>query len=46
MEKKEEVDKRRGGKTLLESGQGWTLSAQLEQQKIGQDGNGLLRSYL
>ena len=31
---KEEVD-RRGGKTTLKSGQGWTLLAQLGQLKTG-----------
>ena len=34
MGKKEEVDKRRGGKTISKSGQGWTLQAQLGQLKI------------
>ena len=29
MEKQEEVDRRRGGKTILTSGQGLTLPAQL-----------------
>ena len=29
MEKEEEVDRRNGGKTILESGQGWTVPAQL-----------------
>ena len=46
MEKEEEVDRRRGGKTILESGQGWTLPAQLGQMKTGPDGKGLLRSHL
>ena len=30
MEKEEEVDRRRGGKTILKIGQGWTLPAQLK----------------
>ena len=34
--------KRRGRKTILKSGQGWTLLAQLGQMKTGQDGKGLL----
>ena len=46
MEKEEEVDKRRGGKTMLKSGQEWALAAQLEQLKIGQDGKGLLQIHL
>ena len=46
MEKKEEVDRRRGGKTILKSGQGWALPAQLGQMKTGEDGKGLLRSHL
>ena len=32
-----EVDRRRGGNTILKSGQGWTLPAQLGQLKTGQD---------
>ena len=36
--KEEGVYRRRGGKTLLQSGQGWTLPAQLEQLKTGLDG--------
>ena len=36
QEKKEEkVDRRRGGNIILISGQGWTLLAQLGQQKTG-----------
>ena len=47
MEKKEEeVDRRRGGRTILKSGQGWTLPVQLVQLKTGQDGKGLLQSRL
>ena len=30
MEKEEEIDRRRGGKTILKIGQGWTLPAQLK----------------
>ena len=40
MEKEEELDRRRGGKTMLKSGQGLTLTAQLEQLKTGQDEKG------
>ena len=40
------VGRRRGGKTILKSGQGWTLPAQLGQLKTGQDGEGLLQSRL
>ena len=46
MEKEEEVDRRRGGKTISKSGQGWTLPAQPRLLKRGQDGKGLLRSHL
>ena len=46
MGKEEEVDRRRGGKIISKSGQGWILSAQLGQLKTGQDGKGLLRSHL
>ena len=46
MEKEEEIDRRRDGKTILKSGQGWTLPSQLGQLKTGQDGEGLLRSHL
>ena len=46
MEKVEEVDRRRGGKTISKSGQGWTLQAQLGQLKTGQDGKGVLQSHL
>ena len=42
MEKEEEIDRRRGGKTISKSGQGWTVPAQLGQLKTGKDGNGLL----
>ena len=37
MEKKE-VDRRRGGKTILKGGQEWTLPAQPGQLKTGQEG--------
>ena len=40
--KKENVHIRRGGKTILRSGQGWTLLAQLGQLKTGQGGKGLV----
>ena len=46
MEKEEEVDKRRGGKTISKSGQGWTSPAQLGLLKTGQDVKGLLQSHL
>ena len=46
MEKEGEVDRRKGEKTILKSGQGWTLPAQLRQLKTGQDRKGLLRSHL
>ena len=42
MEKEEEVDRRRDGKTILKSGQGWTLPAQLGQLKTEQHRKGLL----
>ena len=45
-EREEEIDRRRGGKTVLKSGQEWTLPAQLGQLKTGQSGNGLLQSHL
>ena len=38
----EKVDRKRGGKTILKSGQGWTLLGQLGQQKTGLGGKGLL----
>ena len=44
MEK--DLDRRRGGKTILKSGQEWTSSAQLGQLKTEQDGKGLLGSHL
>ena len=37
MEKEEEVERRRGGKTIFKSGQEWTLPPQLGQLKTGQD---------
>ena len=46
MEKEEEVDRRRDGRTILKSGQGWTWPAQLGQLKRGQDGKGLLQNHL
>ena len=46
MKNEEEVDRRRGGKTISKSGQGWTLPAQLGQLKTGQDSKGLLLSHL
>ena len=39
-EQSEEADRRRGGKTILEHGQGWTLPAQIGQLKTKPDGNG------
>ena len=42
QEKEERVDRRRGGKTILRSGQEWTLLAQLGQIKTGLGGMGLL----
>ena len=42
MEKEEEVGRRKGGKTIFKSVQGWTLPAQLEQLKTGQDGKGVV----
>ena len=44
--KKEEVDRRRGEKTLLKSGEEWTLPAQLGQLKTGKVGKGLLQNHL
>ena len=44
--KEENVNRRRGEKTISKSGQGWNLSAQLGQMKTGQDGKKLLRSHL
>ena len=46
MEKEEGVDRQSGGKTILKSGLGWTLQAQLGQLQTGQHGNGLLQSHL
>ena len=43
---KEEADIRRGGKTILKSGQELNLSAQLGQLKTGQGGKGLLQIHL
>ena len=38
MEKEEEVDRRRGRKTISKRRQEWTFPAQLEQLRTGQDG--------
>ena len=38
--------RKRDGKTISKGGQEWTLQAQLEQMKTGQDGQGLLRILL
>ena len=38
IEKEEEVDRRRVVKTISKSGQGWTLPAQREQLRTGQEG--------
>ena len=46
MEKQEGVNRRRGGKTILKSGQGWTLSAQVGRLKSRHGGKGLLGSHL
>ena len=43
---KDKVDRRRGGKTISKSAQGWTLPAQLGQLKTGEDRKWLLRSHL
>ena len=40
--KRRKVDRRRGKKTILRSGQGWTLLVQLGQLKTGLGGKGLL----
>ena len=44
--KREEVDRRRGKKTIIKNGQKWILPAQLGQLKTGQGGEELLRSHL
>ena len=44
-EKEVHVD-RRGGKTILKSGQGWTLPDQPGQLKIVENGKWLLQSQL
>ena len=41
-EKEEKADRRSGVKTVLRSGQGWTLLAQAGQLKTGLGGMGLL----
>ena len=43
--KKEELDRSKGGETILESGREWTLPAQLGQLKGGQGGKALLQIY-
>ena len=42
VKKEEKADRRRDVKTMLRSGQRWTLLAQLGQLKTGQGGKGLL----
>ena len=44
--KEKKTDRRRGRKTISNSGQEWTLPAQLGQLKTGQDRKGLLRVHL
>ena len=44
--KEKDAERRRGWKTILNSGQEWTLPAQLGQLKTRQDGKGLLRFHL
>ena len=44
--KEEKVDRRRGGKIILRSGQGWTLLAQLGQLTTGLGGKGLQGSHM
>ena len=39
---KKKLERRSGGKTLLKSGLGWTLPAQLEHLKTGTCGKGSL----
>ena len=46
MEKKDKVDRRRVGKTIIKNGQGWILPTQLGQLKTGQDRKGSLQSHL
>ena len=41
MEKEEEVERRRNGKTILKTGYGWTLSAPQGQLKTEQSGKGV-----
>ena len=45
-EKREEADRRRGGKTISKSGQEFTLPDQLGWLKSGQGGKGLLLTHL
>ena len=40
--KEEKLERRSGGKTILRSGQGWTLLAHLGQLKTGLGGKGSL----
>ena len=46
VEGKEEVDRRRGGKTILKSGQECTISIQLGLLKTGQRRKGMLQIHL
>ena len=46
VKRKRKGRQKRGGKTILNSGQGWILSVQLGQLKTGQGGRGLLRIHL
>ena len=46
MKREEEVDRRRGGSTILKSGQELTLPAQVGQLKTEQGEKGLLRRYM
>ncbi|MEW8542231.1 MAG: hypothetical protein AB2693_01745, partial [Candidatus Thiodiazotropha sp.] len=39
-------ERRRGGRTILKSGQGWTLLGQQGQLRTGLGGKGLLSSHL
>ena len=45
-ERKKRGRQKKGGTTILKSGQEWTLPAQLGQLKTGQDGKGFLRMHL
>ena len=46
MENEEEPDRRRRGRISSESGQEWTLPAQVGRLNTGQGGKGLLRVHL